>query len=205
MTVTLKFPTEGTLPPVQEISSWLTEQGEPFEFEGGETIVLRALPVRVHVAPVGLQASVNITATTPLPRLVRLVFDLSMRLGSDVHVIGPRGGPVHRAELWLRLSDEQDRLRIADALEKAASHHVRDEILSEFWAILAAVGMGRDIRWDFQQRSIVEIKELPRAQTLDDDSDITGTLISLPVEGPLHVLAWRWMAQAYPSLATQVA
>lgn len=205
MTFTLTFPTSGQLPATADIASWVTGQGEPFEYEGTETICLRALPLRVHVAQAGLQASVNVEVNTPLTRLVRVVFELSMHVGADVHLVG--SGRVRRQALWLRMADEQDRLRIASALDRAAAHHVRDDVLTDLWAMLSSVGGGRDLRWDFQRSVIVECKELPVQKQDDDasfDSDtITGTTITLPIQDPLHVLAWRWLAEAYPSLATR--
>ncbi len=207
MPFTLRFPTAGPLPAPDDIASWLTEQGEPFEHDETAGLALRALPLHLHLDPGGIRASVDLAPNTPLPRLIRVLFDLSMRLGADVLLAGV--GEVRRPELWLHLSGEQDRLRISVALDQAAAHHVRDEVLTNFWALLSAMGQGRDLRWDFARSAIVQIREVrvpneERAADSEEPDTDTDPMesVSLPVEGQLHVLAWRWLSEAYPSLTS---
>jgi hypothetical protein len=202
---TVSFPTSGPLPEVGDLASWLTEQGEPFEQDGPETITLRGLPVRIVHEGDAIRAQLGLTPAVPLTRLVRLLFDLSVRVGADVRLAGV--GEVTRASLWLRLADEQDRLRLADALAQAASSSHRDEIFHELWSILASLGQGRDLRWDAAAQRIVELKEVgaPDGISVDEaawhaDRPVPGDQVPVPVGGQLHLVAWRWLAEAWPNL-----
>lgn len=205
MAFTLSFPTSGPIPGPKDLAAWLTAQGEPFEQEGTGVLQLRALPMRLVHTGTDIQAQVDVTPTVPLSRMNRLLFDLSMRLGADVRLVGV--GEVNRPELWLRLANEQDRMRIAAALDKAAHHNNRDEILRAFWSILGSLGPGRDLRWDTRRDCIVDVQEVGAADgiTLEDarwhDANVsTGDTVSVPMGGDLHILAWRWLSEAWPSL-----
>lgn len=208
MAFTLTFPTAGPLPGPAEIAGWLTEQGEAFEEEGPGVLLLRAIPLRVVFSESGqIQGQVDLRTATPLSRVVRLVFDLSMRLGADVRLAGV--GEVQRTALWLRLADEQDRLRIARALVAADEHSKRDEIHTHLWRMLSTLAAGRNVRWDGDRRALVELKEVGAADgiSLEEAAWLTetpsaGDTVAVPVEGDMHILAWRWLSEAYPSLAT---
>lgn len=204
MAFTVTFPTTAPQPDLDQLASWLTEQGEPFTQDGPDTLALKALPLTlVHGDPV--RAQVDLGPTASLSRLVRVLFDLSVRLGADVRLAGV--GEVNRPELWLRFADEQDRLRIADALHKAAAHNTRDEVLSAFWSILGSVGGGRDLRWDAQRERIVEMMEVGGDDGISvehaawhQEGAQVGDTVGVPVVGDVHILAWRWLSEAYPSL-----
>jgi hypothetical protein len=204
---TLLFTTVGPLPSPSELQAWLTDQGEPFAQEGEHTTVLRALPLRLVVNTEGLRAEVELTEEVPLSRLVRVIFDLALRVGAEVRTAN--AGAVNRADLWVRLADEQDRLRIASALAHAEQRGQRDEVLTALWPVLCALGHGQDLRWDTARRSIVEVRDQRRAiergehDPLTEDEPTPVTSIATPVQGELHMLAWRWLAEAFPSLDTR--
>lgn len=207
MAFTVTFPTNEPLPDVDALSDWLTTQGEPFERDGPSTLALRALPVRLIVDDAGIQAPLDLSPDTSLTRLVRLVFDLSVRLGGDVRLAG--AGETTRADLWLRLADEQDRLRIVQALERATAHGHADEVVRGLWSVLGSLGHGRDLRWDAARRRIVDMLDvggpdgLPVEEAAWHDADASeGDTVAVPVSGDLHILAWRWLGEAWPSLRT---
>ncbi len=188
-----------------DLPRWLTGRGEPFESEG-ETLVLRALPVRIDLRSDGpVVTHVALTARTPLARLVGLLFDLSSHLHADVVVDGraeTRGG------IWLRLADEQDRLRIVAALGRAEERGNREEVLVRMWPVIAEIRPGHDDRWDLASERIVELLEVGEDITLEDATVgypgvAEGDAVRLPVHLPVHVVAWRWLADAYPGLAEQ--
>jgi len=86
---TFTFPATARQPSPEEVAAWFTEQGEAFEAEGPHSLLLRGLPVRVIAVPgEALQAHVDVTTTTPLVRLVDLLFDLSNRAATDVRLAG---------------------------------------------------------------------------------------------------------------------
>src|SRR5688500_5901340 len=93
-----------------------------------------------------MQAHLEVTPSVPLERMVDALFDLSNRVGADVNLVGE--GPISRPELWVRLADEQDRLRIAAALRRAREHGNADEVHKRLWGIVAALRPGHDDRWD---------------------------------------------------------
>ena len=166
------------------------------------------LPVRLVVSPddASMQAQIEVTANAPLVRLVDLMFSLSIKAGADVRLAGE--GAVTRAELWMRLTDEQDRIRIAEALRRASERGSAEEVLNRLWAVLAMLAPGRDIRWDAAHERIVELREVgePGGISLEEaawhQSDASmGDVIPVPVRGYLHMLAWRWFSEAYPGLA----
>jgi hypothetical protein len=203
---TITFPTTGPSPALDAIAQWLVAAGEPFDEEGTGTLALRAVPVRLVLRKGELQAWVDMTPDAPLARMVDLLFAVSMEAGTDVRLVGT--GDVSRPQLWVRLADEQDRSRIARALERAEVHGNVAEVLSQLWAVLAEVGRGRDLRWDSAARRVVELVEvgvpggLPteEAHWLAEDAH-TGDLVARPVDGALHLLLWRWLSEAYPGLA----
>jgi hypothetical protein len=203
MAFTVTFPTAAAAPSIPALSSWLVEHGEPFEEEGA-SVVLKALPLRLVRDENGITAWIEVNETTPLPRLVELIFDLSVRLGSDVKLAG--AGPVDRPGLWLVLADEQDRQRLAAALEQSAQRGNKDDVDQRMWALLQAIHPGRDLRWDAQKKRVVELLEVGSGIERDearwlDESAGTGEIVVKAIEGPVHVLLWRFVAQAWPGLA----
>ena len=192
------------------VAEWLTAHGEPFEAEGEDTLVLRALPVRFVAARDAetLQAHLEVTATVPLTRVVDLLFGVSVEAGADVRLTGE--GEITRSALWMRLADEQDRVRLEEALDRASDHGNREEVLTRLWAVVAALRPKRDDRWDVGSARIVEMLEvgaldgisLDQAQWHVEDPQL-GDVIPVPVHNSLHVhtLAWRWLSEAYPGLA----
>lgn len=204
MAFTVSFPTSQEAPPLSDIAVWLTAQGEPFE-QDGDALLLRALPVRLVLRGGAIHGQLEMTPASPLGRLIQLLFRLSVRIGSDVRLVGY--GEVNRAMLWLRLADEQDRLRLLDAIRIAEERGKRETVLRGLWAVLAAVAPERDVRWDVQQGSIVEVYEVGETISLDEaqwlSEDVTeGDLLPAPVQDTLHIVAWRWLSQNYPGLAT---
>lgn len=188
-----------------DLHRWLTERGEPFEVEG-DTLALRALPVRLDLrAEASVLAHVALTARTPLARLVGLIYDLSSHLHADVIVDGRADS---RGATWLRLADEQDRLRIVAALARAEERGNREEVLLRMWPVIAEIRPGHDDRWDAAGERIVEVLEVGEDITLEDATVenpgvAEGDAVRLPVHLPAHVVAWRWLADAYPGLAEQ--
>lgn len=211
----LTFPTVGPTPDLDALATWLSEQGEPYEVdESGEpasggrgVLVLRALPVRLVVDD-GVRANVEVTADVPLTRLVLLLADLSSHLRAELRLAGV--GVVDRAALWLRFADLQDRQRIAAAVARADVMSDRDEVLHGLWSLLVAVGRGRDLRWDVPRATIIEVRPVGTPGGLSvteaawhDASVSVGDTVSIPVDADLHMLAWRWLAEAWPSLTVE--
>lgn len=201
MTFHFLFPTATFEPSPADLDTWLTSQGEPCE-EDGAARLLRALPVELRPDPVGLRGCVTLTPDTPLPRLVGLLFELALWLGTDVHLAG--AGLSTRGQTWMQLADEQDRLRLGRAIDRAGARV--DDVLHGLWSLLQALGRGRDLRWDPRTRRITELAELAVA-TLPDEDDPTlteatdpETVLAFPLHGGVHILAWRWLADAFPSL-----
>jgi hypothetical protein len=145
------------------LQAWLVGQGEPFELEGHE-LRLRALPVQLTANGDALLATVDLSAQVRLPRLVGLLFELALWLGTDLQL---DGRPIDRATAWLRLADDQDRMRIAQAIDRAGPR--TDEVLAGLWLVLRALGRHHDLRWDPRSRAIVEI----RTQLVDADDETT--------------------------------
>jgi hypothetical protein len=190
------------------VAVWLTDQGEPFDTEASHTFALGALPLRLVMSPDqdAMQAWIEVTADAPLVRMVELLFALSVRAGADVRLAG--AGEVTRASLWLRLADEQDRVRLAEAFRRAEDRGNREDALQRLWPILAAFSPGRDLRWDAAKERIVEMVEVggPCGISIAEASWIVetpkpGDVVPQPVEGHFHILAWRWLSDAHPGLA----
>lgn len=207
MAFTISFRRTGRSASADDLAAWLDDQGEPFDAEGDDTLVLRALPVR-FVLDEHIRAQIDLTVHTPLTRLVRVLFDLSVHLGADVRLLGQ--GTVSRPLLWLRLADDQDRQRIARALGTADDTHEHDRVRTSFWQLLGTIGGSRDLRWDAQQQAIVEMLEVGAEHgiALDDaawhDAEAApGDIVPRPVHGDVHIIAWRWMSEAWPSLAQE--
>ncbi|TNE86858.1 MAG: hypothetical protein EP330_19810 [Deltaproteobacteria bacterium] len=205
MAFTALFRTRGPVPPPDDVADWCVQLGEAFDRESSDTIQLRALPVRVVVLEDSMKASLEIDARVPLERLVDFLFEVSSRAGSDVHLAGE--GAMTRPQMWMRLADEQDRQRIVGALDRAEEHGNSLEVVRRLWGVLAATRPGMDIRWDNVRKTIVALKEVdePGGISLAEASwlveDITvGDVIAVPVAGYLHILAWRWLSEAYPHL-----
>ena len=206
MAFTVTFPATSPTCTVATLEEWLTERGEPFLQEGEDTVVLRALPVRFVASPKSpsLVAQIDITSGVALSRMVDVLFDVSVRAGADVNLVGT--GAVTRAGLWIRLADEQDRLRIAESLDRAREHGSADEVHKRLWAVLATLRPGHDDRWDAQTERVVERVEVGNALSLEEaawhsEDAKEGDEISIPVQSYLHTLVWRWLSEAYPGIA----
>jgi hypothetical protein len=186
---TVALRSAGPAPALSALADWLVERGEPFAESAG-AFALRAVPV--HLSP-QLVAQLEIGASTDLPRLVDLLHGLSLFAGADLVLDGK--GPVSRAQLWLALADEQDRARIATALRTAREHGDADEIHRRLWEVVASLRPGRDARWDAQTERIVELHDVGAP----GGTEAEGT-VSVPVDGWVHSLVWRWLSAAYPRL-----
>lgn len=204
MSLVVTLHTAGAVPDRDALDRWLTEQGEPYEREGYR-MVLRALPVSLEVTDDNvLQAIIDVETDTPLVRMVDLLFDLSVVAGADVQVDGCM---VRRAGLWTLLADMQDRKRIASALDQADERGIRDEVVRRLWATLNALHPRGDLRWSVEARSVVELREVgaPGGLTVEEAArhgeHELGDLVPVPVRETLHILLWRWLSEAYPSLA----
>ena len=207
MAFTVTLHTGGTLPPMDSLASWLTEQGEPFDVEGPQHLGFLGLPLRLNVDDDDsmIRVHIDVTPQVPLMRLVDLLFDLSVVAGADVNLAGT--GPVNRPALWILLADEQDRQRIAQALITANEHGNHEEVVRRLWAVLNVLQPGHDIRWSIEQSRIVEMKEVGAAGGISieeaawhaPDAQL-GQLVPLKVSGYLHSPAWRWLSEAYPGL-----
>ena len=207
MAFTVTFPTSGPPTPVSTLSEWLTERGEPFVAEGEDTLALRAVPVRFVASQqnTSLQAQLEVVPNLALTRLVDTVFEISKRAGADVNLAGH--GPQTRAQLWMRLADEQDRLRIALALRQSREHGNADEVHKRLWRTIACLRPGRDDRWDVTGERVVELVEVGDAVSVEEarwhaPDPKEGDTIAVPVVGHVHCLVWRWLSEAYPGLTT---
>ncbi len=194
MAFTLTFPSRGPQPSPDELAEWISEHGEPWEHDGPR-LSLRALPLVLTPGPFGLEARVSPGRDTPLTRLVGLVFDLSVRVGGDVHLVG--AGTATKHQLWLHLADEQDRARIADALDRAGGRV--DEVTRGLWCLLGATGRGEQLRWDTGRRCIVEIPDPDDDEPTLPEAEAVPTVAVAPGAG-IYLLAWRWLKDAWPSL-----
>ncbi|MFT4625141.1 MAG: hypothetical protein ACI8PZ_003807 [Myxococcota bacterium] len=199
----VRFPT--TVQPMERdtLSAWLLERGEPATVDA-EVVALKALPVVFATVDELLCARLQITASLPLTRLVDMLFDLSMEVGSDVELQG--AGQVTRAKLWLTLADEQDRIRLGEALERAKEHSNCMEVLRRLWSVVNSLREGHDDRWDAAARQIVEMREVGEGISVEaargyGDDPAVGDEVAVPVAGHLHTLAWRWFSDSYPGLA----
>lgn len=208
MAFTVTFPSSGPVPQPADAAAWLTERGEPFELEGPTTIALRALPVRLVMAPdqSAMKAHIEVTSSCPLSRMVDMLFALSVRAGADVFLAGT--GQVTRAALWLSLADEQDRKRLAESLVRAKEHGASAQIHKRLWALVAALRPGHDDRWDAQRQAVVELREVGGEGGLSVEeakwhtaNPEPGDVVAVPVRGFLHTMAWRWLSEAYPGIA----
>lgn len=204
MAFTVTFPTVLASPASNALGERLVALGEPFESEGAQGLVLRALRLRLVLDPTGpMRAHVEVERDTPLVRLIDVLFEVSSLAGADVHLAG--SGAMTRARLWLRFADEQDRIRLVGALGAAVTHSWGAEAARGMWAILAEAHRGRDVRWDSPSGRIVEMVEVGVGISLEEaewivDEPKPGDLVPRPLAGQPHVLAWRWLSEAYPGL-----
>lgn len=192
-----------TTPPAsaRDLSAWLTEIAEPCT-EEPDRVTLRALPARLSLAP--LAAEVSVQEWTPVVRLVDVLFEVAARAGADLDL---DGRVVNRSDLWLVLAEEQDRLRIAAALRRARARGNADEIHRRLWSVLASLRPGHDNRWDTTHERVVELVEVVEPPPAGDaeserfaSDPATGDLVQRPVPGPIHLLVWRWLSEAYPGV-----
>lgn len=204
MDFTIRFPTGGPSTDQSALVGWLTERGEPCEAVEG-VVSLLALPVVFRSEAETLQATLQVTPNLALSRLVDLVFAVSLHVGGDTVLDGV--GPISRPELWLYLADEQDRLRIGAALDRSRQLGNSNDVMRHLWSVVHTLRRGKDDRWDAARERIVEVVEVGEeglsvleAQRLDP-SVSDGDEVSLPVDGYVHTLAWRWFAETYPSIA----
>ncbi len=210
MAFTITFPTSGPCPDQLLVARWLTDRGEPFDNEGPGTVALRAMPVRFVVSKDqnALQAHLEVTATVPLTRLVDMLFGVSVEAGADVRLAG--AGEVTKGALWMVLADEQDRVRIAETLDRAKELGNTDEIMKRMWAVVSALRPNSDDRWDMQRSRIVQLREVGEAGGISleearwhaEDPQV-GDVLAVAVDGAMHMhsLTWRWLAEAYPGIA----
>jgi hypothetical protein len=202
---TLTFVSTEKPPTIDVLAEWLAERGEPFVAEDGDEVALLAVPVRFRSAADGhsLQAEVDVAPNVSLTRLVDTVHDVSLRSGADLDLAGT--GVVTRAQLWILLADEQDRLRIATALRTARQSAVADDVHRRLWAMIASIRPGHDDRWDTLTERVVEVQEAAPgvaqdgAQSPPSPAD-GGPTLQVPVGGFVHCLVWRWLSEAYPRL-----
>ena len=205
MAFTVTFRNSDSAPSPDAVEDWLTELGEPLERVSKERLALKALPIELLVPAGGqMQAQLGVTPVVPLQRVVDLLFSLSVRAGADVRLTGH--GSVIRPQLWVRLADEQDRLRIAEALERADERGNHAEVVNQLWQVLAALRPGADVRWDAAKRRVVELKEVGQGISIEDaswhdEAANPGDTVAVPVEGYLCIPAWRWLSEAHPGLA----
>jgi hypothetical protein len=208
MAFTVVFPTNGEALSPEEVANWLTERGEPFDQDTPKTLALRALPVRLVIGENDyIHAHIEVTSGVPLSRMLEMLYALSCLARADVRLLGV--GEVSRSQLWLRLADEQDRLRINGAVDRASESGQREELLHQLWPVIAAIREGSDDRWDVRRGRIVELKEVGTEDGIgiDEaawhiDNPVEGATVGLPVEGTsIHTLAWRWLTDTYPGIA----
>lgn len=199
MSFRVQFPTATPPTALRDLVAWLTEVAEPAA-EDGDGVVLRALPARFTLQPFTVELTVH--EWTPVVRLVDVLFEVASRAGADLHLDGK---VVNRSGLWLVLAEEQDRLRIAVALRRARERGNADEVHRRLWAVLASVRPGHDNRWDATLERVVELLDVGEQVSVEDaralEADVvTGDVVQQPVEGPIHILVWRWLSEAYPGV-----
>ena len=204
MDFTIRFPTGGPSTDLEALVGWLTERGEPCEgVDRG--VSLLALPVTFMWDEDVLLVTSRVTPNLALSRLVDLVFAVSLQVGGDA--VLEEVGPVSRPELWLLLADEQDRLRIGAALERSRQLGNSNDVMRHLWSVVHTLRRGKDDRWDAARERIVEVVEVGDGglSVLDarrvDPEVSDGDEVTLPVQGYVHTLAWRWFAETYPSIA----
>jgi hypothetical protein len=204
MDFTIRFPTGGPQTDQDALVGWLKERGEPCDASEVQVSLL-ALPVVFLWDEGTLRATLQLTPNLALSRLVDLVFAVSLHVGGDTMLEGV--GPVSRPELWLLLADEQDRLRIGSALERSRQLGNSNDVMRHLWSVVHTLRRGKDDRWDAARERIVEVVEVgeeglsvPEARRVNPDV-ADGDEVSLPVQGYVHTLAWRWFAETYPSIA----
>jgi hypothetical protein len=189
---------------VDEIAACLTAMGEAFEVGGPDEpglLRLRALPVVLRRTEDALSAEIGLTPSVSITRLLALIYDLALQLGGEVSLDGAT--PTERAAAWLCFADDQDRLRIGRALDRAEGR--ADEVLRGLWDILVVLGSGRDLRWHPRASRIVEVDRgelgLEDEPTLSEE-EVMDPMLTVRDPAPgTHILAWRWLTEAWPALA----
>jgi hypothetical protein len=184
----VSFPTGGPVVSLDEMVRWLNDRGEPCAREDDECVRMRALPVSFGHSHGRLEAAIAVNSAAPLSRLVDALFDLSATAGADVRLEGV--GEVTWSELWMLFADEQDRLRLVEALKRAEDLGNHHEIMRRLWSVIHCLRPASDDRWDVHEGRIVELKD-----------GLGSDAVSVPVPGYVHSLAWRWLAEAYPGIA----
>ena len=206
MAFTVTFPTQSPPATLEQIGEWLLQEGEPFDVEGSDVASLTALPAQFRLPNDGpLAVWIDLDTEVPLVRLIDLLFAISVRAGADVRLTGV--GEMTRATLWMRFADEQDRLRIAAALKVAEQRGQREEVAQRLWSVLATLKTGVDLRWDASHERIVEMIEVGTTGGISQEEACwlvenaePGDVVPRPVEGYLHMVASRWLRDAYPGL-----
>ncbi len=187
--MTLTLTSRLALPSVTGVAAWLTDSGEPVVVDD-RRIVLRALGAFLVHEGSQLVAHIDLAASTPVVRLVDLLFDLSSHIGSDLH--DAAGTTVTRPTVWFQLAAEQDRIRVGSALARSLEHGVRQVMVQRLWALGASLFPDRDVRWDVTSARFVEVVgEGP-------------VLRSLPDDRAANLLAWRYLSEAWPGVARDV-
>ncbi len=208
MAYTVSFPTSGSQTPIDDVATWLTENGEPFTQEGPEALTLRAVPVTIVFREDSiLRAHVEVPASVKLDRMVEVLYDLALLIGADVCLADT--GKVTRGELWMRLADVQDCKRVAEALQRADAMGRLANISRAMWGVLVASMPGRDVRWDTQRECVVELLEVGVEGGISiaeaawhAEEPVVGDVIARPVTaGHPHLILWRWLQEAHPSVA----
>ncbi|MFT6234884.1 MAG: hypothetical protein ACJAZO_005408, partial [Myxococcota bacterium] len=134
MAYTVSFPTSGSQTPIDDVATWLTENGEPFTQEGPEALTLRALPVTIVFREDSiLRAHVEVTASVKLDRMVEVLYNLALLIGADVCLADT--GKVTRGELWIQLADVQDCKRVGEALQRADAMGRLANISRAMWGV----------------------------------------------------------------------
>lgn len=173
-------------PGVEALADWLIEQGEVCTVTDGG-ITVRGVPVVITPGGSALHVRIAVDGQAPMSRISRLVFALSVLAGGDVLLDGLT--ELSQPQLWWHLAEEQDRFRLAAAIDAGAQHEHGREMLLALWSHVAAICPGADVRW--RRDRLVEIQV--------DPAD-TEREFEVPVPVGTHVLAYRWLAAAWPSL-----
>lgn len=184
---TLSFPSGAGGCTMQQVENCLRERGESYAPGNDGELALRSLPLSLRIAPdTGvLNAQAEVTSAVPLARMIDVLFDLSVQVGGDV--VLDNAGAVRRADLWVLWSDEQDRVRLGAALQRASEHSNSDEVHRRMWAILSALNENGDVRWDAKNMRVVRVGDVVPGRSA--------------VAGNIHSLLWRWLSETYPGIA----
>jgi hypothetical protein len=186
VSVSLTLTAVGTTPDIATLDRWLTEQGE-VSTPTDTGVRIRGVPVEITAGGSALRVEIAVEPYAPMSRISRLVFELSVLLGGDVLLDGLT--ELTQPQLWWHLAEEQDRRRLSAAIEAASQHEHRQEMLNGLWAHVAAVCPGADVRWRHDRLLEVQVDPMNPEREFE-----------VPVPVGTHVLAFRWLAAAWPSL-----